>query len=193
MFSVIRPCDDHHRVEGWRRCLGRRAGFTFALVTTHSQQLLERVLDELHGDPRIDAGKIAVLAGYDGTVSLSGSVRSYAEKCWSEELVRRVPGVSAVANDLVVRLTIGDYRTDAMLHRIVTDVLDALCAMPDVRPAVSVQDGWLTLSGVVDWPFQKQASEESIRQIAGIRGITNEIRIEPRWPARARPGVLAGP
>ena len=192
MFLVIRPCDDHHTAEGRRRCLEGRTGFTFSSVSRYSQQLLESVLAELESDPRIDAGKIAVLAGYDGTVSLTGSVRSYAEKCWSEELVRRVPGVSAVANELVVRLTIGDYRTDAMLHRIVTDVLDALCAMPDVRPTVSVQDGWVTLIGAVDWPFQKQAAEESIRQIAGIRGITNDIRVEPRWPMRARPHVLAG-
>jgi osmotically-inducible protein OsmY len=192
MFPVIRPCDDHHTAEGRRRCLKGWTRVTFSSVSRYSQQLLESVLAELEGDPRIDAGKIAVLAGYDGTVSLTGSVRSYAEKCWSEELVRRVPGVSAVANELVVRLTIGDYRTDAMLHRIVTDVLDALCAMPDVRPTVSVQDGWVTLIGAVDWPFQKQAAEESIRQIAGIRGITNDIRVEPRWPMRARPHVLAG-
>ena len=155
--------------------------------------MVDRIREELDADPRIDATKISVAASYGGTVILGGTVHSYAEKCWAEDVARAVSGVTGVENELDVRITIGDYRTDDMLQRIVSDVLDALCAMPDVRPGVVVRDGWLTLTGTAEWPFQKQAAEESVRQIAGIRGITNNIRVTPRVSTLSRPGILARP
>ena len=193
MWLVIRPGDGCHTAEGWRRCVGEEGEVTFDVVNTLARSMVERIREDLSADPRMDAARIHVAAGYGGTASLSGSVRSYAQKCWAEEIARGVPGVTAVANELEVRLTIGDYRTDAMLVRVVRDVLDALCSMPDVRPAVAVHDGWLTMTGAVDWPFQKQCAEESIRLIAGIRGITNDIRVEPRPSTYVRSNALARP
>jgi hypothetical protein len=159
------------------------AGRTPALFPPAAAIYIRRVdtkaiLEALMSDPRIDSGTIEIAACGE-TAVLQGRVHTYAEKCWAEELVRSQPGVSDVRNELEVRITIGDYRTDETLHRLVREVIDALCVMPDVRPQVAVRDGWLTLSGDVDWPFQKRGAEESVRQIAGIRGITNEIRIDP--------------
>jgi osmotically-inducible protein OsmY len=193
MVLVIRPGDGCHTAEGWRRCLGEGGKVTFDVVNTLARSMVERILEELSADPRMDAARIHVSAGYGGTATLDGSVCSYAQKCWAEEIARGVPGVTAVTNELEVRLTIGDYRTDAMLLHVVREVLDALCSMPDVRPAVAVREGWITLTGAVDWPFQKQGAAESIRQIAGIRGITNDIRVEPRSSTYVRSNALARP
>lgn len=142
--------------------------------------LIADIIDELRVDPRIDATKIAISASDGGTVVINGFVHSYAEKCWSEELVKRVRGVTAVRNELEVRLTIGEYRTDETLLRVVRDVLEALAAMPqDRRPEATVREGWLTLRGSVHWAFQKRLAEQAVRQIAGIRGITNLINVVP--------------
>lgn len=142
--------------------------------------LLADIVDELRVDPRIDATKIAISASDGGTVVINGFVHSYAEKCWSEELVKRVRGVTAVRNELEVRLTIGEYRTDETLLRVVRDVLEALAAMPqDRHPEATVREGWLTLGGSVRWAFQKRLAEQAVRQIAGIRGITNLINVVP--------------
>jgi osmotically-inducible protein OsmY len=141
--------------------------------------MLERtVIDELTWDPRIDASRVSVSS--DGaTVTLGGSVHSYTEKVFAEALARHVKGVAGVKNALDVRLTIGDYRTDATLQRIVTDILLSLPRLRGDAPQGSVRSGWLTLTGVVDCEAQKHAAENAFLQVAGIRGVTNQIRIIP--------------
>ncbi len=136
--------------------------------------MLNELIDELRWDPRLDESKIVPsLAG--GVAVLQGSVRTYSERCWAEEVAKRVRGVTAVHNELEVRLTIGDYRRDEMLRRILVEVIDALSGLPDRRPRVDVRDGHVVLTGVVFWHFQKSLADEAVRHIAGIRGIENGL------------------
>ena len=153
---------------------------TFARMNQHTETGLQRsVLDELRWDPRLDAGKIAV--SVDGaTITLAGSVKTYSEKCHAELLARRVRGVAEVKNVLDVRLTIGDYRTDATLLRLATDILESLPAMFPERPGVTVSEGWVTLDGIVESAAHKQNAEDAFLRIAGIRGVSNRIRVIPR-------------
>jgi osmotically-inducible protein OsmY len=155
-------------------------GATPAHMNQHTETRLQRsVLDELRCDPRLDAGKIEV--SVDGAaVTLAGSVPTYSEKCHAEALARRVRGVGDVQNALDVRLTIGDYRTDATLLRLATDILESLPAMFPERPKVTVREGWLTLDGIVESAAQKQITEDAFLRIAGIRGVSNRIRVVPR-------------
>ena len=83
-----------------------------------------QVIDELRWDPAVDARRITVEIS-DGIVLLRGAVRTYVEKCRAEEIVKQIRGVAGVRNELEVRLTIGDYRRDATLERLVRDVLDS--------------------------------------------------------------------
>lgn len=140
--------------------------------------LERRILDELQDYSSIDTSRIRVTATADGLVILEGVVHTYAEKCALEENVRTVTGVSGVQNELEVRLTIGDYRTDGTLRRVLQDMVDGLARMPAERPRVSVADGWVTLEGIVAHAFQKLLVENTIREVAGVRGITNRVEIE---------------
>ncbi len=140
--------------------------------------LERKILDELQIQASIDTSRIRVTASAKGLVTLDGVVPTYAEKCALEENVRRVPGVAGVKNELDVRLTIGDYRTDGTLQRVIHDMLDGLARMPAERPRVSVLDGWVTLEGTVPQAFQKLLVENTVREIAGVRGITNRIEVE---------------
>jgi osmotically-inducible protein OsmY len=149
-------------------------------MNQHTETGLQRnVADELRWDPRLDASKVAVSVD-DAEVTLSGSVPSYCEKRCAEALARRVRGVAAVKNALAVRLTIGNYRTDATLHRLATDILESLPALLSERPRVTVSEGWLTLEGIVESAAQKQNVEDAFLHIAGIRGVSNRIRVVPR-------------
>jgi len=141
--------------------------------------LASEIVHKLQSDPRIDASKVGVSTSTGGTVVINGIVRSYAEKCWSEELVRALPGVTAVRNELEVRLTIGDYRTDECLQRVVSDLFEALTAMPPNRPEATVRSGWVTLKGRVPCEYQRRLAEQAVSQIAGIRGIDNVITVDP--------------
>jgi osmotically-inducible protein OsmY len=149
--------------------------------------VLNELIDELRWDPRLDESKIVPsLAG--GVAVLQGSVPTYGERYWAEEIAKRVHGITAVQNDLEVRLTIRDYRSDEALQRIITQVIEALSGLPERRPRADVRNARVTLSGVVLWFFQKTLVEESIRHIAGVRSIDDQMIVAtlPSPPADAR-------
>ena len=140
---------------------------------------LERcLLDLLCAHPGIDAGRLDLAVTGDGVVTLQGVVPTYADRCAVEEAVLRVPDVAGVRNFLEVRLTIGDYRTDTTLERVLRELIDSLARMPAERPRVSVARGWVTLEGTVTHPFQKQLVANAVREVAGVVGITNRIAVE---------------
>ena len=45
---------------------------------------------------------------------------------------------------------------------------------------VKVEKGWVTLSGTVDWQFQRIAAESAVRRLSGVAGISNMITIKPQ-------------
>jgi osmotically-inducible protein OsmY len=40
-----------------------------------------------------------------------------------------------------------------------------------------VENGWLTLKGEVDWYYQKEEAERSIRNLTGVKGVSNLISV----------------
>jgi osmotically-inducible protein OsmY len=141
-----------------------------------SMALARAVMEELRWDPRVDAERIVVSS--DGrTILLTGAVRSFSEKCCTERIAREIRGVAAVENALEVRLSVGSYRTDAGLERLIAEILENHTALSDPLPRVRADRGWLTLDGVVASEAQKRAVEESLREVAGVRGITNNIEV----------------
>lgn len=154
--------------------------------------VLNQLIDELRWDPRLDESKI-VPSLAAGVAVLQGSVPTYSERCWAEEIAKSVHGVTAVQNDLDVRLTIHDCRSDETLQRIITEVIEAICGLPERRPRADVRNATVTLSGVVFWHFQKTLTEKSIRHIAGIRSIDNQLIVAgvPSCPDKAREELTA--
>ncbi len=120
-------------------------------------QLRRDVLDELEWEPSIDASEIAVTAK-DGVVTLSGYVKSYAQKWDAEKAAKRVAGVKALANDIEVRLPSSSERTDADIAQSALNALKWDLSVPDDRIKVMVENGWLTLEGDVDWQYQREAA-----------------------------------
>jgi len=146
------------------------------------QQLRRDVEDELSWDPRISDAEIGVSAR-DGVVTLSGIVKSYAQRLAAEHAAERVSGVRAVAEELHVKLpgTIDLSDTD-IAHR----ALNAMkwdVEVPDAKLKVRVDKGWVTLEGEVDWQFERQAAERAVRYLTGVKGVSNQIRIAPHVSA----------
>jgi len=140
--------------------------------------LVRSVSEELRWDPRIDSDRIRVSAA-DRTITLQGAVTSYSVKCCAEKIAREISGVVDVKNDLEVRLSVGSYRTDAGLERLTFEILQNHTALCDPLPRITARDGWLTLDGTVTSDVQKRSAEEALRDVAGIRGITNNIAVAP--------------
>jgi len=138
-------------------------------------QLHADIAEELAVDPSLDASRIAI-AVKDGIVTLTGSVRSYWQKIEAEAAVKRVAGVKGVANDLTVELPSEHRRDDTDIARAAADALAWHSDLPKTIQ-VSVSNGWLTLSGTVDWQFQKEEAERAVKYLLGVKGVTNNITI----------------
>lgn len=139
-------------------------------------QLHADVVQELADDPSIDSSKVAV-AVHDGIVTLTGSVPSYWQKVEAENGVKRVTGVRGVANDLQVDIPAFHRRDDTDIARAAADALAWHSELPkDIK--VSVSNGWVTLSGEVQWRFQKEEAERAVKYLNGVRGVINNITIK---------------
>ena len=144
----------------------------------NDKELRQLVMDELEFEPSIDSAGIGVCAEH-GVVTLSGHVPSYTQKLAAERAAWRVKGVKAIAQEIEVRLP-GDARTND--DEIAQRALNSLAwssAIPRDAVKVRVADGWVTLSGQVDWNYQREAAESEVRKLTGLVGVINDITLNP--------------
>lgn len=134
---------------------------------------------ELKWDPDIDPTDIAV-AVKGGVVTLTGFVRSFSQKYQAERDVKRVSGVSGVANDLEVRLPSSSERPDPEIARDAVAALKADLPFSSENMKVVVKNGWLTLEGSAEWHYQRDRAEQAVRRVRGIKGVSNLITLKPR-------------
>jgi osmotically-inducible protein OsmY len=137
------------------------------------------VVDELKWDPSLQDDDIAI-AVRDGVVTLAGYVKSYLDKWRAERVATRVKGVKAVANDLEVRLPSSSTRPDPEIARAAVDALKWNISVPHERVKVKVENGWVTLDGDVDWYYQREAAERTVRSLTGVKGVSNLIVVRAR-------------
>jgi osmotically-inducible protein OsmY len=136
------------------------------------------VEEELEFEPRVNAAHIGV-AARDGVVTLTGRVASYVEKVAVEKAAQRVRGVKAIAEEIEVRYPYDGARSDEELAKRAANVLEWNMLVPDAVK-VKLERGWVTLSGAVDWQYQREAAESAIRQLDGVIGVTNAIALKDR-------------
>jgi osmotically-inducible protein OsmY len=146
------------------------------------EQLQRDVQDELKWEPRIDEAGIGVSVE-DGVVTLSGHVSSFAERTSAERATKRVAGVKAIANELVVKLPFSMERDDTDIAEAAVKALGWRSDIPGDTIKVTVSKGWLTLEGDLDWNYQKESATNAVRYLTGVKGISNLIRIKPRVDA----------
>ena len=145
-------------------------------------ELQRDVMTELKWEPTVHAAEIGV-AVKDGVVTLSGNVDSYAKKWAADRAAKRVYGVKAVTEEIKVTVGASHRRADKDIARSATDALEWNVWVPFDRIKVMVRDGWITLSGNVDWYYQKDRAEDAVRHLIGVFGVTNSITIKPAVPA----------
>lgn len=142
-------------------------------------ELRKHVSDALEFEPSIDAANIGV-AAEDVVITLSGHVPTYAEKLKAEEVAMAVRGVKAIAERIEVRPAGANVTADDEIARRVLDVLRWNTTVPQDSVKVTVQNGWVTLGGSVEWNFQRESASRALQGLAGVRGVANTIRIMPK-------------
>ncbi len=143
------------------------------------QQLQSDVLDELRWDPRLNSPEIGV-AVKNGIVTLSGHVDNYTKKLAAEEAAKRVKDVKGIVEEIMVQLQHDGKRTDQELAQAAVNAIRWNNAVPNQNIKVEVEKGWLSLEGQLDWQFQKEAALNAVKDIVGLKGVSNMISIKPR-------------
>jgi osmotically-inducible protein OsmY len=151
-----------------------------ATLTETDVRVRDAVMRQLEWDPEVDATAVGV-AAKNGAVTLTGLIDTYAGKLAAERAAKRVHGVRAVANDLEVRLRL--ERTDTDIAQDASRALELRSMIPEGVQVV-VHNGHLTLTGKVEWLYQKESAETAVRYVRGVRGVLNHITVAPQAPVR---------
>jgi len=145
---------------------------------SQDDKLRQAVIAELGWEPSVVAAHIGVAANA-GVVTLTGWVDTLAQKIAAETAARRVKGVMGVAEEIEIRLPSGAARSDEELAMAAVGRIAWDASVPVGAVQVQVDDGWITLTGQVDWHYQRQAVEQDVRSMVGVIGVSNETTIKP--------------
>jgi osmotically-inducible protein OsmY len=140
--------------------------------------LKQHVENALEWEPSLDEHDIGVAVA-EGVVTLRGTVRTYSEKLTAEKIALRIFGVKGVANDLEVHIHDGQARTDTEIAQAAAAALKWNSTVGLERVTVAVTNGWIRLSGTVDWQYQREAAARALRELSGVKGIMNNIAVQP--------------
>jgi osmotically-inducible protein OsmY len=154
------------------------------MVMKSNSELQHDVQNELYWAHTVTAANIGVVA-HEGVITLTGDVPSYFEKVEAEHVARRVAGVMAIAQEIKVRLPAFSERTDTEVAQAALSALAWNVAVPRGQAQVLVENSWVTLTGQMDWYFQKVAAAEAVQHLMGVKGVTNSITLTPRQVADA--------
>lgn len=140
-----------------------------------TKNIREEVQKELEFDPLVDASGITV-KNLNGDVALNGNVPSYPQYREAAAAAKRVQGVTRLHNHLMVDLPYADYRDDVILTTAANNALAMMVSVPgNVEASASEGDVWLT--GTVGNRFERDAAEQAVAGLTGVRGIVDDIEI----------------
>jgi osmotically-inducible protein OsmY len=142
-------------------------------------QIQTDVMRELECDPSVTHEHIGVAVS-EGIVALSGTVPSYLEKSAAEKAAQRVGGVKAVVEKIDVKVPGSHRKDDQDIAKAIIDQFEWHTQVPHELVKANVENGWVHLSGEVDWEYQRRAAEKVVRGLAGVRGIMNKITLKGR-------------
>jgi osmotically-inducible protein OsmY len=139
--------------------------------------LRKEAVEAIKWEPLLRSNEIDVTV-QDGIVTLGGTVDNYTQKKEAEQAVKNIAGVTGVVDDIKVDLFFSAIRSDTEIKAAVSKALHENWAVPDQKIKVSVENGWVTLDGILHWNFQRKAADNAIRYLAGVRGVIDNMKIE---------------
>jgi len=153
-------------------------------------QMKNEIMEELLWDPTLKSRDITVRV-HQGVVTLSGTVSNYPEKSAAEHAVRRVSGVKAIAEELEVHVIDGQSRTDTQIAESVASTLGWHVWVPS-HILATVENGWVTLTGLATWQYERHSAEHAIMYLAGVKGVSNKIEVKPElMPSEVKHAIEA--
>ncbi len=146
---------------------------------TEDERIRDDILEEITFDPRVKSTDIGVSVK-NGAVRLTGTVATYAERLAAENAAKRVKGVHAIAEDIEASPLAGAKETDETIAERIANLLEWNAMVPDSDIQAEVRNGFITLTGDVEWNFERESVKNQIAHLAGVRGIDNRIMLLSR-------------
>jgi osmotically-inducible protein OsmY len=149
-------------------------------------EILKDVQDELKWDPFLSSSEIGASVK-NGIVTLTGIVDSYWKKVAAENAVKNLSGVTAVVQKIEVRLSESGKRKDTEIAEAIQTAFRWSVLVPKDKIKITVEDGWVTLEGNVEWEYQRNAARKAVEKLGGVKGVINNLKITPKvTPAELR-------
>lgn len=145
-------------------------------------QVQKDVMEELKWEPSVTHEHIGVSVS-DGVITLSGTVPTFVEKYHAEKAAQRINGVKAIVEKIEVKLPDSLVRDDEALAHAIINQFQWSSLVPKDQVKAKVSDGWVTLTGEVVWEFQRKAAEKLVRELTGVKFLSNNITIKPKVAA----------
>jgi len=143
----------------------------------NNEDLQKDVLDAIKWEPLLNAAEIGVTAK-DGVVTLTGTVDSYAKKSEAEEAAKNVPGVKAIVEKIEIEFGLMGQKNDTEIANKILSAFNWNWEVPNDKVKVKVENGWVTLEGALEWNYQKEAAKNAVRNLVGVKGVTNNITVK---------------
>ena len=141
-----------------------------------NEELQKDVQDAIKWEPLLRSSDIGVSVK-EGIVTLTGTVDGYSKKAEAEEAARNVSGVKVVVEKIEVVFSDANQKGD---NEIASEIMNAFkwhWDIPNDKVSVKVEDGWVTLTGELEWNYQKEAAKKTVSNLVGVKGIVNNIMI----------------
>lgn len=143
------------------------------------EKLQTDVMDELRWEPILHASEVGVSVR-NGVVTLTGQVDNYSMKVAAERAAQRVQGVEVMVQEVGVKPLFGTKHTDEAIAQAIVRSFEWHNEIPHARLDAKVEEGWITLTGEVEWNYEREAAGQAVKSLTGVKGVTNEIRVKPR-------------
>jgi osmotically-inducible protein OsmY len=154
-----------------------------------NEELKRDVIDELNWEPTVIDGSVTQNDNFkievsvvNGVVTLDGEVDSYAKKWSAYRAVGRIVGVKEVVDNTKVKLPDYFKLADEEIRREALHAIELNVSIPHDRVDVKVLNGSLTLTGEVDWAYQREAAKEIVYHLKGVGWVDDQITIKPVEP-----------
>ena len=147
---------------------------------TNNGKMYTNVMEQLNFEPMLDASNITVsIHGDHDIVILGGTVKSFAEKLIAERAIKRLANVRSIANEIKIEFSAKNEKSDVKIAEDVTNALKKHYITASKNIQSVVKNGIVTLTGEVDWYYQKNSAFNAINNLIGIRSIINNIEVKP--------------
>lgn len=153
-------------------------------------RIQEAVRSELQWTPDLEDSAIGVSV-HDGVVELTGEVATLSERYIAVKVTQRVIGVTTVVDELAVVGEPSAADIDEKIGQQVSRMLEWYETMPGATIRAEVHDGVITLTGAVEWAYQRKAVHRTMQMLPNVRGVVNQVVLTPReFPADTADRIL---